>query len=155
MNSFPLRKFAAVSFCKISLKVLLPRLLLGSLLFAVGCDAWLFFLLAILPQTSQLSVNGCAILTNWLLHYFLGWRRVCLLQKSQQSVFSSLVSIPYSQGPHSHILMTGGSDGFFWVWHFGQKGFFGSMKDAGIFLGRENNTGIFLGVVFFISSNQT
>ena len=28
------------------------------------------------------------------------------------------------QGPHSHILMTGGSEGFFWVWHFGQKGFF-------------------------------
>ena len=32
--------------------------------------------------------------------------------------------------------------------------FFGSMKDAGIFLGRENNRGIFLGIVFFISSNQ-
>ena len=31
---------------------------------------------------------------------------------------------PDAQGPHSHILMTGGSEGFFWVWHFGQKGFF-------------------------------
>ena len=28
------------------------------------------------------------------------------------------------QGPHSHILMTGRSEGFFWVWHFGQNGFF-------------------------------
>ena len=35
-----------------------------------------------------------------------------------------------------------------------KRDFFGSMEDAGIFLGRENNTGIFLGIVFFISSNQ-
>ena len=35
-----------------------------------------------------------------------------------------------------------------------KRDFFGSMKDAGIFLGRENNTGIFLGIIFFISSNQ-
>ena len=82
MNSFPLRKFTAVSFCKISLKVLLLRLLLGSLLFAVVCDAWLFLLLAISPQTSQWSVNSCAI--DQSVTPFLGWRRVCLLQKSQQ-----------------------------------------------------------------------
>ena len=37
---------------------------------------------------------------------------------------------------------------------FARRDFFGSMKDAGIFLGHENNTGIFLGIVFFISSNQ-
>ena len=36
----------------------------------------------------------------------------------------------------------------------GPKDFFGSMKDAGIFLGHENNRGIFLGIVFFISSTQ-
>ena len=48
----------------------------------------------------------------------------------------------------------GGSKGFFWVWHFGQKEFFGSMKDAGIFLDCEKNTGIFLGIVFFITWNQ-
>ena len=35
-----------------------------------------------------------------------------------------------------------------------KRDFFGSMKDAGIFLGRENNRGIFWGIVFFISSNQ-
>ena len=35
-----------------------------------------------------------------------------------------------------------------------KRDFFGSMEDAGIFLGRENNTGIFWGIVFFISSNQ-
>ena len=35
-----------------------------------------------------------------------------------------------------------------------KRDFFGSMKDAWIFLGRENNTGICLGIVFFISSNQ-
>ena len=36
----------------------------------------------------------------------------------------------------------------------GPKDFFGSMRDAGIFLGCESNRGIFLGIVFFISSNQ-
>ena len=35
-----------------------------------------------------------------------------------------------------------------------KRDFLGSMKDAGIFWGRENNAGIFLGIVFFISSNQ-
>ena len=35
-----------------------------------------------------------------------------------------------------------------------KRDFLGSIKDAGIFWGRENNTGIFLGTVFFISSNQ-
>ena len=40
LNSFPLRKFTAVSFCKISLKVLLLTLLLGSLCLqlVVKCD---------------------------------------------------------------------------------------------------------------------
>ena len=92
MNLFPLRKFTAVSFCKISLKVLSLRLLLGSLLFAVGCDVWLFLLLAISPQTSQWSVKSCAI--DQSVTPFQGWWRVCLLQKSQLSVFSHLVAIP-------------------------------------------------------------
>ena len=93
LNSFPLRKFTAVSFCKISLKVLLLRLLLGWLLFAVVCDVWLFLLLAISPQTGQWSVNSCAIDQSFTP--FLKWRGGgCLLQKSQQSVFSHLVSIP-------------------------------------------------------------
>ena len=35
-----------------------------------------------------------------------------------------------------------------------KRDFLGSMEDAGIFLGPENNRGIFLGIVFFISSNQ-
>ena len=29
------------------------------------------------------------------------------------------------------------SEWFFWVWNFGQSDFFGSMEDAGIFLGHE------------------
>ena len=38
---------------------------------------------------------------------------------------------------------------------FWPKGiFFGVYERRRIFLGRENNTGIFLGIVFFISSNQ-
>ena len=67
--------------------------MLGSLFFALGCDAWLFLLLAISRQTSQWSVNSCAI--DQSVTPFPGWRRFCLLQKSQQSVFSHLVSIPY------------------------------------------------------------
>ena len=60
------------------------------------------------------------------------------------------------QGSHSHILMTGGGgpNDFFGSDILAKRDFFGSMKDAGIFLGRENNRGIFLGIVFFISSNQ-
>ena len=40
-----------------------------------------------------------------------------------------------AQGPHSHILVTGGSEGFFWVWHFGQKGFFWVAKTTQGFFG--------------------
>ena len=60
----------------------------------------------------------------------------------------------WAQGPHSLILMTGGPKDFFGSDILAKRDFFGSMKDPGIFLGRENNTGIFLGIVFFISSNQ-
>ena len=48
----------------------------------------------------------------------------------------------------------GGPKDFFGYDILPKRDFFGSMKDAGIFLGRENNRGIFLGIVFFISSNQ-
>ena len=48
----------------------------------------------------------------------------------------------------------GGPKDFFGSDILAKRDFFGSMKDAGIFLGRENNTGIFLGIVFFISSNK-
>ena len=90
----PLRKFTAVSFCKISLKVLVyKRLPLGLLLFVVRCDAWLFLWLATLPQISQWSVNSCKI--DQSVTPFLGWWRACLLRKSPQSVFSRLVPIPY------------------------------------------------------------
>ena len=48
----------------------------------------------------------------------------------------------------------GGPKDFFGSDILAKRDFFGSMKDAGIFWGRENNAGIFLGIVFFISSNQ-
>ena len=53
-----------------------------------------------------------------------------------------------AQGPHSHILMTGGcpSD-FFGSEILAKSDFFGSMKDSEILLGREiKNRGIFLGL---------
>ena len=53
-----------------------------------------------------------------------------------------------AQGPHSHILMTGvgGPSDFCGSEILAKGDFFGSIKDAGIFLGREKKTGgIFLG----------
>ena len=47
----------------------------------------------------------------------------------------------------------GGPKDFFGSDILAKRDFLGSMKDAGIFWGRENNTGIFLGIVFFISLN--
>ena len=66
---------------------------LGSLLFVVSYDAWLFLSLAISWQTSQWSVNSCKI--DQSATPFLGWQRVCLLQKCSQSVFSRLVLISH------------------------------------------------------------
>ena len=54
-----------------------------------------------------------------------------------------------SQGPHSHIFMTGGGGGpsdFFGSEILVQSDFFGSMKDAGILLGRKKNERDFFGV---------
>ena len=42
----------------------------------------------------------------------------------------------------------GGPKDFFGSDVLAKRGFFGSMKDAGIFLGRKNNRGIFWGIVF-------
>ena len=47
----------------------------------------------------------------------------------------------------------GGQKDFFGSDILAKRDFLGSMKDAGIFLGHENNRGIFLGIAFFISSN--
>ena len=60
-----------------------------------------------------------------------------------------------AQGPHSHILMTGGSKGFFGSDILAKRDFFVSMKDARIFLGRENNTGIFFGYCIFHQLKST
>ena len=52
-----------------------------------------------------------------------------------------------SQGPHSHILMTGRGGGGV------RRIFFGlTFWPKGIFLGRENNRGIFFGVLYFSSA---
>ena len=54
-----------------------------------------------------------------------------------------------AQGPHSHILMTegggggGGPSDFFGPEILAKSEFLGSMKNAGVFLGREKKTGIF------------
>ena len=54
--------------------------------------------------------------------------------------------------PHSHILMTGGGGGVQVIFLgqseiLAQSDFLGSIKDAGIFLGRKKRTEEFFGVV--------
>ena len=53
-----------------------------------------------------------------------------------------------SQGPHSHILMTGGGgpSDFFRPEILAKGDFFGSMKDTGIFLGRKKKRRNFFGL---------
>ena len=60
-----------------------------------------------------------------------------------RQVFHSFLLIV--QGPHSHMLMTGRSEWFFGPEILAKVSFFGSMKDAGIFLGREEKQRGFLG----------
>ena len=55
------------------------------------------------------------------------------------------------QGPHSHILMTGESEGFFWVWHFGQKGFFWVYERRRDFFGSRKQHRDFFWVLYFSS----
>ena len=58
-----------------------------------------------------------------------------------------------AQGPHSYILLMGWSEGFFESEILDKREFFGSMKDARIFWGCKKHRD-FLGIAFFISSNQ-
>ena len=53
------------------------------------------------------------------------------------------------QGPHSHISMTGGSDGFFGSDILAKRDFFRSMKDARIFLGSRKQQRDFFGYCIF------
>ena len=55
---------------------------------------------------------------------------------------------------HSHILLIGeGLREFFWVCNFSQMGFFGSMKEMGIFFESWKKHRDFFGHYTFISSN--
>ena len=64
------------------------------------------------------------------------------------------IDVLYWKGLDPGAPLGGGLKDFFGSDILAKRDFFGSMKDAGIFWGRENNAGIFLGIVFFISSNQ-
>ena len=68
--------------------------------------------------------------------------------------FTGICSIRKSQGRHSHILLMGGGcpTDFFGFEILATRDFFGSMKDAEIFLDR-GKKGFFGGIVLFISSN--
>ena len=57
-----------------------------------------------------------------------------------------------SRGPTHIFYMTGGSEGFFWVWHFGQKGFFWVYERRRDFFGSRKQHRDFFG--YFFSSAQ-
>ena len=76
---------------------------------------------------------------------------LAFLQMVRKCIFLYLT---YPGAPLTYFNDGGGPKDFFGSDILAKRDFFGSMKDAGIFLGRENNRGIFLGIVFFISSNQ-
>ena len=70
------------------------------------------------------------------------------------STLDSQSSGPGPGAPLTYFNDGGGGGDFFGSDILAKRHFFWSMKDAAIFLGRENNRGIFWGIVFFISSNQ-
>ena len=49
-----------------------------------------------------------------------------------------------TQGPHSHILVTGGPSDFYGSEILAKSDFFGSVKDAGIFFGSQKKNRDFL-----------
>ena len=55
------------------------------------------------------------------------------------------VYLEQAQGPHSHILMTGGPSDLLGSDILAKSDFWGSIKDAGILGGREKNRGTFWG----------
>ena len=96
--------------------------------------------------------KGC----TW--HHILA-SKPCFRVEDVNTQFPQAIVGPISiiaQGPHSHVLVTdrtGPKD--FLDLKFWPKGFFGVYEKRRDFWGREKkNTGIFLGFVFFISSNQ-
>ena len=90
------------------------------------------------------SVAQNSISDMWLSTFEISVGRLC-------SVTNIALKTPRATLTY---LMTGGSEGFFWVWHkfLSKRDFFGSMKDVGIFWARENNREIFLGIVCFWSA---
>ena len=122
---------------------------------------WLPFNLRVhLPQPAtrdQLPSTLVAQLVEqqWSVLEVVGWNPTGVSLSLCGSI--SFLGLP-NQGCHSHSLLTGGgggrSEGFFGVWNLSQKGFFlGVWKTRGFF-GSRKNTGIFWGIVLFISSNQ-
>ena len=75
--------------------------------------------------------------------------RKCLETRHHLDSGHKTVNSQGSQGPHSHILMTGGSEGFFWVWHFGQKGFFWVYERRRDFFGSRKQQRNFFGYCIF------
>ena len=62
------------------------------------------------------------------------------------SNFDTVIKHIGAQGPHSHVLKTEGLSDFLGSEILAKSDFFGSMKDAGIFWGREKKNKDFFGL---------
>ena len=98
---------------------------------------------------------------TWHMHskyYILPFSRTKVLKHSfNLCAITVWYGFSQSQGPHSHILLTGESEGFFGVWNFGQKGFFWVYEwlmgeSEGFFWVWNFGQQGFLGVLYFSSA---
>ena len=74
------------------------------------------------------------------------WKSKLVIVFRKSIFIPSDIDAVWARGPHSHILMTGGPNDFFGSEILAKGDFFGSMKDARIFLGCEKKTEGFFGL---------
>ena len=77
---------------------------------------------------------------------------ILLLKKKILRYAHPVLHIHVPQGPHSYILLTEWTVGLFGSELLAKTEVFGSVKDVGIFMGRQKITRDFLGVFYFSSA---
>ena len=106
------------------------------------CDSLLLLLIIIIYWVSLLpKFSSCLQMVSdilWMVAVgILSWAAKRINATTPQSE---------ALGSHSHILMTRGSECFFWVWNFGQKWFFGVYERRRDFFGSWKKNRDFFGL---------